>query len=67
MRHQETQLSVKKINTPNFMSKFTHVQVPRQFPYDNLYLERGGDPDRLPTDEERAETVKATYGSEYSS
>jgi hypothetical protein len=40
--------------------------VPRQFPYDNLYLERGGDPSRLPTDEERAEKVKAAYGNEYS-
>jgi NADH dehydrogenase (ubiquinone) 1 beta subcomplex subunit 8 len=40
--------------------------VPRQFPYDNLYLEQGGDPSRLPTDEEKAVKVKAAYGNEYS-
>jgi NADH dehydrogenase (ubiquinone) 1 beta subcomplex subunit 8 len=41
--------------------------VPRQFPYDNLYLERGGDPDRPPTEQDKAEKIRSTYGTELSS
>lgn len=28
---------------------FRHPAVPQQYPYNNLYLERGGDPDKMPT------------------
>lgn len=37
-------------------------QVPRQFPFDNLYLERGGDPDKPPTPEDLEAKVQSTYG-----
>ncbi len=35
-------------------------QVPRQFPYNNLFLERGGDPSR--EGETLVGPVKSTYG-----
>ena len=35
-------------------------QVPRQFPYDNLYLERGGDPNQDPVPLKTQ--VRSTYG-----
>ena len=41
------------------------VQVPRQFPYDNLYLERGGDPNVPPEQREKLDKdskVRASYG-----
>ena len=41
-------------------------KVPRQFPFDNLYLERGGDPNQPPSPEDLKATVQTTYG-EYTS
>lgn len=41
------------------------VQVPRQFPYDNLYLERGGDPAVSPSQRNTTGKVKATYGETF--
>lgn len=40
--------------------------VRRQFPYDNLYLERGGDPAVSPSNEHKQQKVSSTYG-EYTS
>lgn len=42
-------------------------QLPRQFPYDNLYLERGGDPNKAPSPEDLKAKVRASYGGEVSS
>ena len=39
--------------------------VPRQFPFDNLYVERGGDPAVPPTQRGTAGKVKATYGETF--
>ena len=47
-----------QIKLPLLLS-FPGSQVPRQFPYDNLYLERGGDPSKPPDPQGK---VKATYG-----
>ena len=41
------------------------VQVPRQFPFDNLYLERGGDPTVPPSQRNTTGKVKATYGETF--
>ena len=42
-------------------------QVPRQYPFDNLYLERGGDPNKSPSEGSLDTRIKTTYGNEYSS
>lgn len=36
--------------------------VPRQFPFNNLYLERGGDPNKPPSEQDLKEKVRSTYG-----
>lgn len=28
---------------------FFFLQMPKQYPFNNLYLEKGGDPDKMPT------------------
>lgn len=39
--------------------------VPKPYPYNNLYLERGGDPDKEPTEEDlKAPISRAIYGWE---
>ena len=38
------------------------IQVPRQFPFDNLYLSAGGDPQKVPTTEIKQCPIKSTYG-----
>ena len=39
------------------------LQVPKEYPFDNLYLERGGDPNQLPTEADRKEKVHSSYGT----
>lgn len=37
-------------------------KVERQFPFDNLYLSSGGDPNKAPTHESKLCPIKSTYG-----
>ena len=39
------------------------VQAPKEYPFENLYLERGGDPGKAPSEAERREKVQSSYGS----
>ena len=45
---------------------FFFQQVPRQFPYNNLYLSRGGDPNAAPTEKSLHAPIKSTYGEIFS-
>ena len=35
--------------------------VPKEYPFDNLYLERGGDPNVSPTEEDKKERIHVKY------
>lgn len=37
--------------------------APKEYPFENLYLERGGDPGKAPSEAERREKVQSSYGS----
>ena len=39
------------------------TQAPKEYPFDNLYLERGGDPGKAPSEAERREKVQSSYGT----
>ena len=46
-----------------FTSSAAPLQVPKEYPFDNLYLERGGDPNRAPTGADQRAKVQCSYGT----